>query len=58
MFQRDISINILENNKQQDNINKNVFVDVSQIANLSIPEKKIEKIMVFYSDSTFEVFEK
>ena len=45
-------------NKQQDNINKNVFVDVSQIANLSVSEKKIEKIMVFYSDSTFEVFEK
>ena len=45
-------------NKQQDNVNKNVFVDVSQIANLSVSEKKIEKIMVFYSDSTFEVFEK
>ena len=45
-------------NKQQDNVTKNVLVDVSQIANLSVSEKKIEKIMVFYSDSTFEVFEK
>ncbi|MBR5324386.1 MAG: helix-turn-helix transcriptional regulator [Muribaculaceae bacterium] len=44
--------------KQHDNANKNMFVDVAQIANLTVPEKKIEKIMVFYSDSTFEVFER
>ena len=51
-------IEVQDINRQQDKAYKNAFVDVNQIANLSLPEKKIEKIMVFYSDNTFEVFEK
>ena len=45
-------------NNQQDNIRKGMFADINQLANISVPEKKIDKIMVFYSDNTFEVFEK
>lgn len=45
-------------NKQLDNKQKNVAIDIAQIAKMTLPEKKIEKIMVFYSDNTFEVFEK
>ena len=45
-------------NKQLDNKQKNVAIDIPQIAKMTLPEKKIEKIMVFYSDNTFEVFEK
>ena len=47
-----------ERNNQTYNQQKNVVVDVAQIAKIALPEKKIEKIMVFYSDNTFEVFEK
>ena len=45
-------------NKQQDNAQKSIIVDMNQIAKMALPEKKIDKIMVFYSDNTFEVFEK
>ena len=51
-------IDAQERNNQTYNQQKNVVVDVAQIAKIALPEKKIEKIMVFYSDNTFEVFEK
>ena len=47
-----------EPNKQCDNSKKTMHLNLGQIANISLPEKKIEKIMIFYSDNTFEVFER
>jgi hypothetical protein len=45
-------------NRQTNVVQNSVSLNVSKLANLALPEKKIEKIMVFYSDNTFEVFEK
>jgi plasmid maintenance system antidote protein VapI len=51
-------IDAQKRNNQTYNQQKSVVEDVAQIAKIALPEKKIEKIMVFYSDNTFEVFEK
>lgn len=51
-------IDAQKRNNQMYNQQKSVVEDVAQIAKIALPEKKIEKIMVFYSDNTFEVFEK
>ena len=45
--------------ENQQNISQNnVIVEIPQLAKIPAQEKKIEKIMVFYTDNTFEVFEK
>lgn len=45
-------------NRQTNDIQNSVSLNVGKLANLALPGKKIEKIMVFYNDNTFEVFEK
>ncbi|MBO5720458.1 MAG: helix-turn-helix transcriptional regulator [Bacteroidales bacterium] len=45
-------------NNQQTNIQNSPSLEILQIEQKTLKEKKIEKIMVFYTDSTFEVFER
>ena len=47
-----------ESENQQNTPQNSVIVDMTQLAKIPVQEKKIEKIMVFYTDNTFEVFER
>lgn len=50
---------IYKESENKGNISQNnLVVDMTQLAKIPAQEKKIEKIMVFYTDNTFEVFEK
>lgn len=62
-YEKDFELNSQKNEQQklynQQNISQiTPQIDINQLEKIEIKEKRIEKIMIFYSDSTFEVFKK
>ena len=62
-YEKDFDLNSQKNEQQklynQQNISQiTPQIDINQLEKIEIKEKRIEKIMIFYSDSTFEVFKK
>ncbi|MBE6299878.1 MAG: helix-turn-helix transcriptional regulator [Bacteroidales bacterium] len=62
-YEKDFDLNTQKNEQQKPNNQYNISpivpqIDINQLEKIEIKEKRIEKIMIFYSDSTFEVFKK
>ncbi len=62
-YEKDFDLNTQKNEQQKPNNQCNVSpivpqIDINQLEKIEIKEKRIEKIMIFYTDNTYEVFQK